>query len=109
MSQVTLRRVDPFSVAKVIAVVQAAFGLLIGACLSLFSLLAGFAASSLSQDSPIPGWIGPLFGLGAVIALPIFYAALGFVSGLIGGLLYNFFAGMVGGIRVEFDRELVQP
>ena len=108
MSQFTLRRVDPFSVAKVFAIVQASFGLLIGACLSAFSLLAGFASNALSQGSPIPGWIGPLFGMGAVIALPIFYGVIGFISGLIGGALYNFFASMGGGIRVEFDRELLQ-
>jgi hypothetical protein len=42
-----------------------------------------------------------LFGAGAVIALPLFYGALGFVTTFLAALLYNAVAGMVGGVELE--------
>ena len=108
MSQFTLRRVDPISLAKVFAVVQASIGLIIGGCISIFALLAGMVGSSaLPEGSGAPGWLGPMIGVGAVIALPVLYGVMGFVSGLIGSFIYNFFAGVVGGIVLEFEREVV--
>jgi hypothetical protein len=92
-------------VAKVLAAVQASLGLLIGACLSAVGLLAGLVGSS-GENPGVPGWIGPMVGVGAVVTLPIIYGIIGFLSGLIGGALYNFFAGMVGGIVVEFDGQV---
>ena len=38
---------------------------------------------------------------GAIIIAPICYAILGFIGGLIGAVVYNFAAGMMGGIEVE--------
>lgn len=104
MSQFTLRRVDPVSVAKIAAVVQASIGLLIGACISLVAIVAGAASNAVGA----PAWVGPLFGVGAVIAVPIFYGVIGFIGGLIGAAIYNFFAGVIGGVVLEFDGELVQ-
>jgi hypothetical protein len=43
-------------------------------------------------------------GLFAVIAFPIGYAIVGFISGAIGAVLYNVFAGLVGGITLELSR-----
>jgi uncharacterized membrane protein len=39
--------------------------------------------------------------IGAIIIAPICYAILGFIGGLIGAVVYNFAAGMIGGIEVE--------
>ena len=41
-----------------------------------------------------------MFGIGAVIILPFFYAALGFVFSFIMAVLYNIAATLVGGIGV---------
>jgi hypothetical protein len=41
------------------------------------------------------------FGLGYAIIFPVLYAVIGFVMTAIGCALYNFVAGMVGGIEVE--------
>lgn len=38
-----------------------------------------------------------------MIGLPIFYGLIGFVFGTIGALVYNIFAGMVGGIEIEVE------
>ena len=97
MSQFTLRRVQPMSVAKVLGIMYTVLGLVIGAFISLVSL-AG--PSQAGAANPFPPW---LVGIGAIIAVPIFYGTLGFISGLIGAALYNFFSGIVGGIVVEVD------
>ena len=47
----------------------------------------------------MPGWFGGLFGVGAVIFLPIFYGVLGAIGGALAALIYNIIAGMVGGLR----------
>ena len=44
---------------------------------------------------------GALFGVGAIILLPIFYGFFGFVGTLIMAALFNVAAGMVGGIEVD--------
>ncbi|HYT93511.1 MAG TPA: hypothetical protein VEL76_32635 [Gemmataceae bacterium] len=43
------------------------------------------------------------FGLGFALALPILYGVLGFVFTAIACALYNWVAGMVGGIEVELE------
>jgi hypothetical protein len=42
-------------------------------------------------------------GLAVMVILPIIYAAMGFVFGALGALLYNLFAGFVGGIEIEVE------
>jgi hypothetical protein len=38
-----------------------------------------------------------------MIAIPIIYGIIGFIGGAIGALLYNLFAGMVGGVEIEVE------
>jgi hypothetical protein len=79
---------------------SAAIGLLFGLCVAAFSLIgAGIAGS----QSDMPAWMGPLFGAGAVIALPLFYGVMGLVMGAIGAALYNALAAVVGGVSIEAD------
>jgi hypothetical protein len=42
-----------------------------------------------------------MFGVGAIVLLPIFYGVLGFLGTLIMALLFNFAAGVTGGIEVD--------
>ena len=44
-------------------------------------------------------------GIGFALALPVLYGLLGFVFTAIGCALYNWVAGMVGGIEVQLDGE----
>jgi hypothetical protein len=46
---------------------------------------------------------GIVMGLGVMIGMPIMYALMGFVFGALGALIYNVFAGMVGGIEIEVE------
>ncbi|MEO8089771.1 MAG: hypothetical protein ABI703_05705 [Gemmatimonadales bacterium] len=42
-------------------------------------------------------------GTGFAFALPIIYGVVGFIFTAIGCAIYNFVAGLVGGIEVELD------
>lgn len=46
-----------------------------------------------------------MFGLGMMIVAPFFYAAMGFVTGVVGAWLYNLVAGWIGGFELEFEPE----
>lgn len=39
--------------------------------------------------------------INALILIPLFHGFLEFIGGLIGALIYNFVAGIVGGIRID--------
>jgi hypothetical protein len=89
-----INRVGPFSCAKIMATLYALMGLVIGAFVSLIGM-AGFGSSSSG------GGMGAMFGVGAIIILPIVYGCIGFIATFIGAWLYNLAAGMVGGIELE--------
>jgi hypothetical protein len=91
-----INRIAPLSVAKIAGTLYAIMGLIFGCIVSLIALAGGFA----SQTSRAAG-LGAMVGVGAIIILPIFYGALGFIVTLIGTALYNVVAGLVGGIEMD--------
>jgi hypothetical protein len=95
-----IKRVSPLSAAKVAGVLYAGLGLVIGACISIFSMVMG-AAMSGSNELPSSPLFGMLFGAGALIAAPIFYGIMGLIGGAIGALLYNLAAGIIGGLEID--------
>ena len=92
----TVTRIVPLSLAKVVGTVYAMLGLIGGAIFSLIALAGGFAANSSSV-----GGFAAIAGVGAIIAFPILYGCIGFVGMLIIGALFNLAAGMVGGVEVD--------
>lgn len=96
-----LRRIGVMSCGKLSGALYSVFGLVGGVIFALFSLLgAGMAASQTDQPEPL---LGAVFGVGAVIIMPLFYGAMGFVMGIITAALYNFVAGWIGGIELELE------
>ncbi len=93
-----VKRFGVWSVAKVYGALSGAFGLLIGLCFALASAI-GIGLS----DEEQPRFIAAMFGAGAVIFLPVFYGVMGVVMGALSAALYNLFAGMVGGVRIETE------
>lgn len=83
-----IRRFGVGQTAKVLGILYGLMGLIL---LPLF-LIAALAS---------PQETG--FGVGFAVILPILYGVLGFVMTAIGCALYNWVAGMVGGIEVELD------
>jgi hypothetical protein len=100
-----LKSVGVLSVAKVFAILYGVFGLIVGAVVSLIAFL-GAVGSAMGANGPegAAGMVfGLIFGAGGIIVLPIVYAAMGFVGGLIGAWLYNVVAGMVGGVELRLE------
>lgn len=97
--KVTIRKVDVLSAAKIQASVLALFGLIF-AVLFAFFLIISLALDSNAPDSAIPNVLG---GVGIIIFLPLFYGIFGFIIGLVGALIYNLVAKVVGGLELEFD------
>ena len=99
-----IRHVGVWSVARLYGGLSAAFGLIFGAIIALASLVGGFAGMAAESGSGgIPPVIGAVFGVGAVIFLPIMYGAMGVVAGGLSAALYNLFAGMFGGIEMDIQ------
>ena len=101
IAMVKIKKFDPLSVGKVLAVLYALMGIIMGGVFTLFALI-GFGASA-AYGADMPFFI-PLFGIGAVLFLPIMYGVAGFVFGVITALLYNLVAAWVGGIEVETSK-----
>lgn len=94
-----VRRFGVLSVGRIVGTLYACIGLVVGGILALFSFFgAAVGAASSGSNEPL---IGALFGVGAVVFLPILYGLLGFVVAVIGSSLYNVLAGVVGGVEVE--------
>jgi hypothetical protein len=99
-----IRRIGVWSVSRLYGALSAAMGLILGAIFALVGMAGGMAgALQESGAGPQAGVIGMMFGVGAIIILPIFYGVLGVVAGAIGAALYNLFAGMFGGIELETE------
>jgi hypothetical protein len=96
-----IKRVGVMSFARVFGILYAFLGLIAGA---VFSLIAVFLGALGAQNQNVNGpLLGVLFGVGAVIALPIFYGAVGFVAGALSAALYNWISSFVGGIQLEME------
>lgn len=94
-----ITKVGVLSVAKIAAVLYAGIGLIIGGLFSLIGM-AGMAGGLASENTG--GALGSaIFGVGAIIILPIFYGVIGFIGTLIGAFLFNLAAGITGGVEIE--------
>ena len=94
-----IRRVGIWSVARIYGALSGGMGLLIGIVLAVLSAVG----LSLADNSDAPPFLGALFGVGAVVILPIVYGVLGIVTGAIGAAMYNLLAGVVGGVTVDVE------
>ena len=91
-----IRRIEPGSAAKVGGTLYALIGLLIGTLLSV----AGLAGMGIGgRGSAFSG----LFGVGAVVILPLVYGGIGFIGMYIMASLYNLISKWVGGLNIEVE------
>jgi hypothetical protein len=93
-----VKRLGVASVAKMYGAISGAFGVVIGCIFALASVVgAGFS------DTTEGAILGPIFGVGAIVVLPLIYGVMGLIAGALGALLYNLFAGMVGGVELHTE------
>ncbi len=95
-----IKRVAPFSCAKVVGAIYAIFWLLIVCLSAIVGLISMIIRIATGGSSP-SGFGGP-YPLPMII-LPILYGVGVFLATLIGAWLYNTLAGFFGGIEVEVE------
>ena len=95
-----IRRVGVFSAAKIAGALYGLMGLLIGAIFSLVALVGTMASAGAGNEDAV---FGMLFGVGAVVILPLFYGVFGALFAAIGAALYNLIAGFIGGLEIEVE------
>lgn len=92
-----INKVGVFSFGKILAAINGIFGLVVGAFMSLMALRVGLMMGAAGFNS------GLLSGLGAIIMIPIFYAMIGYVSGVIIAAIFNGITGIFGGLEVDIE------
>lgn len=99
-SQTTqIRRIDILSAGKIVGAIYVSFGLVFGLLVSLIGAFGVFLGGGAGDGNAIVG--GAILSLMAVVIYPLFLGVGGFIGGIITALIYNFVAGVVGGIRLE--------
>lgn len=88
-----IKRFAPLQLGKVLGVLYAGLGL----------LLAPFFLATILFELAAPSGIPTLIGVAMAVITPIVYGAIGFVSGVVGGWLYNLTARFTGGMEMEFE------
>ena len=69
-TKILVRRFGVLSMAKIMGMLYALFGLIVGAIFSLIALAGAALGSSMGGHS---GMFGAMLGVGAIILFPIFY------------------------------------
>ena len=104
MAKMQIKRVGVLSYAKISSVIMAGVGLIYGILYGIFIMIFVGAMAGMGGRSGAPAaGFGIAGGLMVMIVVPIIFAVMGFISGVIGALIYNFAAGMVGGIELELE------
>jgi len=101
-----VKKLRVLSFAKFQAVLFALLGLIAGIVYSFGGLVIDALVSiGWITDSSTPGLsFGTVLALGALIGMPIMFAVIGFIAGLIEAVLYNLFARWSGGIEMDFEQ-----
>lgn len=105
MNRLRINKLGIISVAKMYAAMAFVISLLIAIPYGLFVIIISLVGASGAEGEAAfaLGGGGAIVGLLVMIVLPLIYALMGFIGGLIAALIYNIFAGLVGGIEIEVE------
>jgi hypothetical protein len=101
-----VKKIGILSFAKLHTILGALIGLILGILYSFGGLLIDTLVTIgwiTSQETPGLSY-GTVLAFGALIGMPIIFAAFGFIVGLIGALIYNLFARLFGGMEINFEQ-----
>ena len=107
MEEKTIQSISVLPLALMSGLIGAVIGLLIGIFYAVVfgAIFSTIPSSTLGTGVFDFGWFSIIFGVAAIIIMPI----IGFIAGLIQGalvaVLYNFFAPRIGGIKFRFKEE----
>ena len=100
----TVKRIGVLSLGKVMGAIYGGFGLLFGVIFSFVAVIGTAFGTAFEGASGAEALLGAVFGIGAVIFLPLFYGLMGFLGGLLMAALYNLAARFVGGLELELEQ-----
>ncbi len=100
MKKLRIRKIDVLSAGKVVGLVYVILGLFLG-LVNLVSPILTASPRMMDIGYRAGMATGMMYGVEAVILVPIVYGITGFVGGIIFALLYNLIADWIGGIEVE--------
>ena len=80
--------------------IYAGIGLIVGCIVAVASLLGATLQAVNGDHSAV---FGAIFGIGAVILLPLMYGFFGALGALVSAALYNLTAGVVGGVELTLE------
>lgn len=102
-----IKKIGVFSFAKFQAVLAAIIGLVCGILYSFGGLVIDVLVTiGWMTSAETPGLsYGTLLAFGALIGMPIIFACVGFLLGLVEAVLYNLFAKWFGGLRIDFKQD----
>lgn len=100
-STITVRQVDTMSVGKTLGVLYGMLGLIVGVMFGGLTLVGALAGASSRTGTAEMIGVGVGGAIGMAILAPLLYGAMGFVFGLISGVLYNLTAKFSGGVKFE--------
>ena len=100
-STITVRQLDTISVAKTFGVLYGILGLILGVMFGGLTLIGALAGASSRTGTAEMIGVGVGGAIVMAILAPLFYGAMGFIAGLLSGVLYNLTAKFSGGIKFE--------
>jgi hypothetical protein len=103
MDEKTVEAIPAMPFAVMMGAIDAIIGLIVGIIFALFSSAISSSLSS-AYGVDVTGW-GVLFGVAAIIVMPIACFIGGLIEGLIIAVIYNFLAPRIGGIKLRFKEE----
>ena len=111
MGERTIQSIPVMSFAMMLGVISAVIGLIVGI---FYAVIFGAVLSSIPATTDTAGvfnlgWLSVLFGVGAIIIMPVIGFIGGFIQGALVAVLYNFLAPRIGGIKLRFKEESYTP
>lgn len=94
-----LTNINPLKLGITLAVIYGVLALIIAVPMFLLMSLAGVASAAKGDDQALAALFSGVF----IIFLPVIYAVIGFIAGVITAFIYNLVAKWTGG--VEFTTE----
>jgi len=102
-----LHRIKIFAFAKFQAFLMGLVGIVCGILYSFGGLIIDILVSiEWVSSSETPGLsFGTILAFGALIGMPVLFATIGFLLGIIEAILYNLFTKWFSGLNVNFKQE----
>ena len=105
MTEKTIQRIPVLPLALMLACIGAIIGLIVGIFYAIFFGAIFSMFPSGTQNGIDLTFLKIIFGVGALVIMPIFGFIGGLVQGFLYAFLYNFLAPRIGGIRLRFKEE----